>query len=183
MLYSRDGLLVTTGTHFFCTEKIRVRFPGGPLRGQYPNCPHAHYRRCGMKCKFCRKDLKGRKRRNTYCTIQCYQLQTKYEFILIRPPWVLSNSGDTSNYIKNYLLDRYNSSCQSCGWSEINPVTKKVPLEIHHIDGDWKNNKPSNIQILCPNCHAITETYGILNRGNGRRLYRIKYHEEKNMQV
>lgn len=32
---------------------------------------------------------------------------------------------------------------------------KELPLELHHKDGDHYNNDLSNLQILCPNCHAI----------------------------
>jgi hypothetical protein len=31
---------------------------------------------------------------------------------------------------------------------------KPIPLELHHKDGDHFNNELSNLQILCPNCHA-----------------------------
>lgn len=47
--------------------------------------------------------------------------------------------------------------CECCNNSEWNG--KKIPLELHHIDGDNKNNMLDNIQILCPNCHAQTESY------------------------
>lgn len=33
----------------------------------------------------------------------------------------------------------------------------KIPL--HHIDGEHTNNELSNLQILCPNCHAQTDNY------------------------
>ena len=32
---------------------------------------------------------------------------------------------------------------------------KELPLELHHKDGNHYNNDLSNLQILCPNCHAI----------------------------
>ena len=35
----------------------------------------------------------------------------------------------------------------------------EIPLEIHHIDGNHKNNKLENLQILCPNCHSLTTNY------------------------
>jgi hypothetical protein len=34
-----------------------------------------------------------------------------------------------------------------------------IPLELHHIDGDHRNNSLSNLKLLCPNCHALTENY------------------------
>lgn len=40
----------------------------------------------------------------------------------------------------------------------------KIPLELHHKDGDTFNNNINNLQILCPNCHAQTENYGSKNK-------------------
>ena len=34
---------------------------------------------------------------------------------------------------------------------------KKIPLELHHKDGNHYNNDFENLQILCPNCHALQE--------------------------
>ena len=41
-----------------------------------------------------------------------------------------------------------------------------IALEIDHIDGDNRNNEISNLRYLCPNCHALTETY----RGKNKAL-------------
>ena len=43
--------------------------------------------------------------------------------------------------------------CELCGLAEWQGV--KIPLELHHKDGDHFNNEIENLQILCPNCHAI----------------------------
>lgn len=45
------------------------------------------------------------------------------------------------------------TSCEHpyCTWS--------VTLEVHHIDGNRKNNDRKNIKILCPNHHSITPNY------------------------
>ena len=34
-----------------------------------------------------------------------------------------------------------------------------IPLELHHRDGDRTNNTLANIELLCPNCHALTDNY------------------------
>ena len=44
--------------------------------------------------------------------------------------------------------------CESCGHSYW--LGKKLPLELHHKDGDHFNNELSNLEILCPNCHAVS---------------------------
>lgn len=47
--------------------------------------------------------------------------------------------------------------CECCGLISWND--KPIPLELHHIDGNHYNNDLSNLQILCPNCHAQTSNY------------------------
>lgn len=42
--------------------------------------------------------------------------------------------------------------CQSCGEREV--------LDLHHINGNTKDNRPENHVILCPNCHAKVHRLG-----------------------
>lgn len=76
------------------------------------------------------------------------------------------------SFIKNYLMKLHNYKCELCGWGETNIFTKKIPLEIHHIDGNCTNNKIENLQLLCPNCHSLTENYGSRNKGKSKRKYK-----------
>jgi len=41
---------------------------------------------------------------------------------------------------------------------------KKIRLQVHHEDGDWLNNEPSNLKFHCPNCHSQTPNYCSGNR-------------------
>lgn len=34
-----------------------------------------------------------------------------------------------------------------------------IPLQLDHVDGDRTNNELRNLRLLCPNCHALTDTY------------------------
>lgn len=34
-----------------------------------------------------------------------------------------------------------------------------ISLELHHIDGNRYNNTLENFQLLCPNCHAQTDSW------------------------
>jgi hypothetical protein len=53
--------------------------------------------------------------------------------------------------------------CEICNLTEWNG--EKIPLELHHIDGDRYNNIYINIQILCPNCHSQTDNNSGKNKG------------------
>lgn len=56
--------------------------------------------------------------------------------------------------LKNNLKEYKCECCNNIEWME-----KPIPLETHHIDGIKNNNELSNLQLLCPNCHAFTDNY------------------------
>ena len=43
-----------------------------------------------------------------------------------------------------------------------------IPLQLDHIDGNNKDHRLENLRLLCPTCHANTDTYG------GRNVKYIK---------
>ena len=47
--------------------------------------------------------------------------------------------------------------CEECHLDEWNG--KSLVMELHHKDGNNKNSKLENLQILCPNCHSQTPTF------------------------
>ena len=120
-------------------------------------------------CLSCGEELIGRKEK--FCSYKCQQKYYSSEYI---KRWKngeengISGEYGISTHIRRYLLEKYNNKCQCCGWGEINQYTSKYPLEIHHIDGDYTNNKEENLQLLCPNCHSLTETYKAHNK-KGRK--------------
>lgn len=107
----------------------------------------------------CRKDFEE----NQYCNyIKCWKNGEELGY---------TPSYKIHKYVKRYLLEKYNNSCQKCGWNKKNEYTNTVPLQIHHIDGDCTNNREENLQLLCPNCHALTENFGSRNK-NSKRVFR-----------
>lgn len=73
-----------------------------------------------------------------------------------------------SGFVRHYLFKLHDNKCSLCGWCEVNPYTKKIPLQVEHIDGNWENNRPDNLTLICPNCHSLTATFGGRNKGKGR---------------
>lgn len=64
-----------------------------------------------------------------------------------------------SNKVRKKLLQEgyKEHRCEKCGQTEW--LGRPIPLELHHIDGNKKNNTLENFQLLCPNCHAFTDSY------------------------
>lgn len=51
--------------------------------------------------------------------------------------------------------------CEMCGLSQW--IGRPMKLQLHHMDGDHLNNELSNLQLLCPNCHSMTDNFGVYN--------------------
>lgn len=68
--------------------------------------------------------------------------------------------------LKNRLLKDglFENICSCCGISDW--MNKPLNMELDHIDGNRTNHKLENLRMLCPNCHAQTETYRSKNIKN-----------------
>src|SRR5438045_3712191 len=109
-----------------------------------------------------------------FCSNQC-QHNEKYRDFVQR--WIDGkvsggSVGRVSGHVRRYLLEIGGEKCSRCGWNDRHPMTGRVPLEVDHLNGNYADNRPGNVRLLCPNCHALTPTYKALNKGN-RRPYAI----------
>ena len=75
---------------------------------------------------------------------------------------------DTRSFVKRHLIETRGDKCEDCGFSGVNRKTGNSIIQMDHVNGNCFDNTPKNLKLLCPNCHAMTETYGALNRGSGR---------------
>lgn len=128
-------------------------------------------------CLNCGKPLKGKQTK--YCSNKC---QRDYEYCEYINKWMnnqtngLSGKYGLSRHIRRYMLEINDFKCELCGWGETNHFTNKIPLEIHHKDGDYRNNSKENLQVLCPNCHSLTGNYK--SRCQYGRKERHKYYKQ-----
>ena len=79
----------------------------------------------------------------------------------------VQNSPVTQKVLRGYV-ERHNIieyKCQTCGCNG-NWQNGIISLELDHINGDNTDNRIENLRYLCPNCHALTETY----RGRNKAL-------------
>ena len=129
-------------------------------------CANARYgHRVCKPCAVCGKIVPLAKQ--TYCSRECHR-RSEFE----RRREILEGGGYCGIYcngfIRKYLVYRFGDRCSKCGWDKRHPKTGRVPVEVEHIDGDYRNNRLENLTLLCPNCHSLTDTFRGLNRGRGR---------------
>jgi hypothetical protein len=143
-------------TRFFCSQSCAAT---------HLNINRA--RKAVKKCLYCEKILS--RNIKVYCNNSCQQAERRKNKL---------NSGlenCSSKFIRTFMIEKFGAKCMKCGWCEINQITKKVPVELNHIDGNSVNNDLSNLEILCPNCHSLTPNFRNLNKGNGRQKRRDRY--------
>jgi len=72
------------------------------------------------------------------------------------------------SHLKQRLLEEgiKRNECEQCGLKEW--CGKPLSMALHHINGRGKDNRLSNLELLCPNCHAQTDNFA------GRNLIRSR---------
>lgn len=77
--------------------------------------------------------------------------------------------------VREYILNSRGYKCEKCGFSGFNPYTGKSILQLHHKNGDAADTSEENIEVLCPNCHAMTENFGSRNKSSVRKYRKDEY--------
>lgn len=82
---------------------------------------------------------------------------------------LVENSNCQSHKLKLRLFKENvkQKRCEVCHRKEW--LGRNIPLELHHINGINTDNRLGNLQILCPNCHALTDNYRGKNIGSSRK--------------
>lgn len=67
--------------------------------------------------------------------------------------------------------------CEKCGNTHWLGV--KLPLELHHKDGNHFNNELENLEIVCPNCHAVIAPNAGAAKGSYVKAKKSKLSQEE----
>lgn len=98
---------------------------------------------CGEKFPTVKSNIANGRKHGKFCSRKCYSKRK------------LSSSVKNPDTVRYWLIRRGEmNKCERCGYNK-----HKEILIAHHKDRNRANNVRKNIEVLCPNCHAL-EHYG-----------------------
>jgi hypothetical protein len=82
-----------------------------------------------------------------YCSVKCHhERDFKLRCRLLERG--LYPASLQSPFLKKYLIAKFGERCARCGWQERHPKTGRVPIEVEHVDGDWRNNSQATLSYF-----------------------------------
>ena len=184
------------GGSWYLIKQLSSKFNINFNKLYYNSITEEEYLSKPNRCLNCKKELTFKQRNNKFCCSSCAatfnnkkrvksnkkkenksckeEKYTQLVQLFEEGNNFIIGSNQVPAFIRRYLFQKYNNCCQICGWGKENPYNHKIPLAIHHIDGDCTNNRISNLELLCPNCHSLTNNFGSLNK-NSKRFHRKKF--------
>lgn len=121
----------TSGKRKFCCKICQLQYRKDNSKKNTIICSQ-----CGKE-----KSVKPYQKNSIYCSRQC-----KWDFEKTLKGEKSPKFKHGFKIYRREALKLFDYKCSHCG-------IKHRRLHVHHIDGDNKNNNPSNWTILCPKCH------------------------------
>jgi len=83
-----------------------------------------------------------------------------------------------SSLRRERIFKEQSSSCNRCKLTSW--LGEKITLELEHKDGNHFNEARENLELLCPNCHSLTDTWRGRNKNKGKSGKRVSDEEMMN---
>jgi hypothetical protein len=151
-------------------DRRRNRFCSRSCAISYNNkgCAHNYVdgRGSQKKCAICDAPTSNFK----FCSRKCFVVdkRRKIEQRIRDGKYNLTWSGNS--FLRDFLIRERGRKCEFCQRNEW--MGKPVPLTVHHDDGDARNNLPTNLRLICWNCHGVTPNFGRKNKSTRKYRYR-----------
>jgi hypothetical protein len=127
-VYRRPSQIQRNDGNIFCSQKC-----------------YGIYCRKELPCLVCKKMILAGLHKKT-CSRSCSNIyRTGIKYKLGRP----RDKAEEIRGIKIRLLKHRGEKCERCQYP------KKEILEVHHKNRNRKDNSDGNLEIICPNCHAM----------------------------
>lgn len=76
------------------------------------------------------------------------------------------------NHVSKALRFKKGFICEKCG-IDLSERRAEFFCEVHHVDGEKMNNKPSNLKCLCIQCHSNVDSNHKSNYSNGKNKLKL----------
>ncbi len=158
----------------YCKNNSKLRLKICPVCGKDTTNP----KYCSRECYS--KDLIGskisRKRKGVIVHLSSGNKRPSYSYYKKKNKEIMEKvpfEEWSYRLIKDFLFKKHNNTCERCGFYYRDPKTGKGPFQVHHKDGDNKNNKKENLEFLCLNCHWRTPNFAFRNRKHTKETKKL----------
>lgn len=134
---------------------------------------------CGKRFLFFGCPSLIRRGKGKYCSKKCFYAGKENVFITRNPRWGGGRYFDSNGYV--LVLDHFHPHCNQDGYVREHRLVMEKHLgrflteieEIHHINGDKKDNRLENLQLMSNRSEHITEEHRIGTYKD--HLYRLNF--------
>jgi hypothetical protein len=136
-IYKRPSHFTAHKKHF-CDFRCQKNSEKSNNTKQCVKCSH-----CNVEITRTRRRLRSSKSNNHFCNVICRNR------FLINHRWKNKDTVKDHGHLRMRVINRDNNSCANCLYNEDIRM-----LDIHHIDGNHRNNKMENLLSVCVWCHG-----------------------------